>query len=122
MSFAPVSFKAADSLPAYRIVKISAANTVNICTASTDKCIGVTVDDATAANQAIPVAVAGVVRIQFNETCAAGNFVMANTLGMAIPAVATTAGVQVIGVCLGTVAATGTQMEVLLRPFEFGIP
>ncbi len=90
MSFAPVSFKAADSLSAYRIVKLSAAQTVNIATAATDKHVGVTVDDASVANQDVPVAVAGIVRIQFNDTCAAGNYVMSNNLGQAVPAVATT--------------------------------
>lgn len=122
MSFAPVSFKAGATLSAYRIVKMSAANTVNIATAKSDKHVGVTVDDAAVANMDVPVAVAGIVRIQFNDTCAAGNYVETDANGLAVPAVAVTAGSMVVGVCLGTVAATGTYGEVLLQPFQLQIP
>jgi hypothetical protein len=119
MSFAPLSFKAAGVLSAYRIVKITAANTVDKATAATDKLMGVTADEATAANQEIPVVTSGLVKVYFNDSCANGAFVTSDNLGQAIPAVANTAGVNVLGILVGAaVATTGTIAEVLIQPYQ----
>lgn len=123
MSFAPVSFKAADSISAYRIVNISAAGTVALADTTTDGIIGVTVDEATAANQAVPVAVSGVAKVYCNETMAAGALVTTNATGMAVPATGSTTGTAVLGRVLDAVSATGTIARVLIQPFTlFDVP
>jgi hypothetical protein len=123
MSFAPLSFKASDSITAYKIVKLSAANTVAACSAATDKILGVVADDATRANQEVPVIVAGIAKVKFNDTCAAGNWVSVDANGLGIAAVATTAGVYVVGMLVGpTVALTGTIADVVVNPFQLQIP
>lgn len=123
MSFAPVSFKAGATLAAYLIVKISAGDTVNKATAATDKLIGVTVDDVKNTTEAIPVAVSGLAKVYFNDTCAAGALVTADANGFAVPAVVTTAGVNVLGSLVGpAVTATGTIAEVLIQPYQLQIP
>lgn len=123
MSFAPVSFKAADSISAYRIVNLSASGTVTLADTTTDGLIGVTVDEATAANQAVPVAVSGIAKVYCNETMTAGTLVTTNATGMAVPAVASTAGVAVLGRIVDEVDATGTIARVLINPFTlFDVP
>lgn len=123
MSYAPVSFKAADSISAYRIVNLSASNTVALADTTTDGIIGVSVDEATAANQAIPVAVSGIAKVYCNETMTAGTLVTCNALGQAVPAVASTAGVAVLGRIVEEVDATGTIAKVLVQPFTlFDVP
>lgn len=123
MSFAPVSMKASDSLSAYRIVTPSAGNTVALADTTTDYPIGVTADEATAANQGVPVIVSGIAKVQFNDTCAVGGLVTTNASGQGIPAVATTAGIYVVGVLVGpAVSATGTIADVLVNPFQLQIP
>jgi hypothetical protein len=119
MSFAPVSFKVAATLSAYHIVKVSAGNTVNYATAATDKPIGVTADDVKNTNEAIPVVISGLAKVQFNDTCAVGGFVVADASGFAVPAVLTTAGVEVLGQLVGpAVTATGTIAEVFIQPHQ----
>jgi hypothetical protein len=119
MSFAPVSMKQGDSIAAYRIVRHTATpHTVALCTATTDVIFGVTVDEALKSNQAVQVQVAGLAKVYCNDTLAAGALVMSDASGRAVPAVANTAGVYVLGVCLNTVSATGTIADVLLNPFQ----
>lgn len=123
MSFAPLSFKAAAALGKHRIVKMSAGNTVDKATAATDKLIGVTSDEAEAALEAIPVIVSGLAKVLFNDTVAVGGLVTADANGLGVPAVATTAGVNVVGILVGpAVAATGTIADVLIQPYQLQIP
>ena len=122
MSFAPVSLKVADSIAANRIVRVNGANQVGLATAPADLIGGVTVDEATKSNQAVPVAVAGIAKVYCNDTITAGGAVMTDGSGRAIPAVATTSGVYALGICLNTVSATGTLAEVLINPFQLDTP
>jgi len=116
MSFSPLSFPVADSLGAYLIVRVNTSGQVAACSATTDIIAGVTVDQATKSNQAVPVAVSGIAKVYCNDTISAGGLVMTNAAGQGIPFVEGTAGVYVLGVCLNDVNATGTLAEVLLRP------
>lgn len=118
MSFAPLSFKQADSITAHRIVRVSAAQTVAACSATTDIIIGVTVDDANKSSQAVPVAVAGVAKVYCNDTMAAGTLIKTDASGRGVAFVESTAGVYVLGVCLDTVSATGTLADVVINPFR----
>jgi hypothetical protein len=117
MSNAPISFKQGSSISAYRIVRVtSTPNTVAACTATTDIIIGVTTDDCSNANQAVPVAVSGVAKVYMNDTAASGALVMTDASGRGVPFVESTAGVYTVGVLLNTVSATGTLAEVLIQP------
>lgn len=118
MSHAPVSFKVGDSLSAYRIVRVNSSGQASACSAGSDIIAGVTVDEATKSNQAVPVAVNGIAKVYMNDTLAAGALIMSDASGRGIPAVATTAGIYVLGVCLNTVSSTGTLAEVLVNPFQ----
>jgi hypothetical protein len=123
MSFAPVSFKVGATLAAYIIVKASAGDTVNKATAATDKLLGITADDVENTNEAIPVMVSGIAKLQFNDTCAVGGFVTADANGYGVPVSVTTAGVYSIGQLVGpAVSATGTIAEVLIQPMQLQIP
>lgn len=124
MSFAPLSFKVGDSLSAYRVVKLNAANQVALWDTVTAVPVGITTDEAPNANANIPVAVAGRAKLYFNDTCAVGALVGINSAGQGIPLVASTAGVWSIGQLVGAaVAATGTIAEVLVKPaLIFDVP
>jgi len=119
---APVSMRVADSLAAYRIVRCNGSHQVALSTAAADAIFGVSQDEATKSNQGIPVAVSGIAKVYCNDTITAGALVMSNGAGQAVPAVATTAGVHALGVCLDTVSATGTLAQVLINPFQLDIP
>ena len=117
MSNAPISFKQGDSIAAYRIVRVtSTPNTVALSTATTDIVVGVTLDNASSSNQAVPVAVSGIAKVYMNETAASGVLVMTDASGRGTPFVESTAGVYTIGVLLNTVSATGTLADVLIQP------
>ncbi len=122
MSFAPLSFKAAATLSAYRIVKLSASQTINVATAASDKVFGVTTNDNKDTTQAVPVAVAGIAKVYMNDTCAAGTFITSDNLGQGVPVSVNTAGVYAIGQVLQTVSATGTLADVLIHPMQLQIP
>lgn len=122
---APVSFKANATIPANRIVTAvtGTANTVKVGAAATDVPLGVTTDTVLDATQAIPVAVGGIAKVYFNDTCASGGLVASNNAGQGVPHVNTTAGSYVVGTLIGpTVAATGTIADVLINPFFKSIP
>jgi hypothetical protein len=119
MSFAPLSFKVASTLTAYRIVKLSASQTVALMNNATTLPVGVTTDDVKDTNQAIPVAVSGIAKVYMNDTCSAGALVMSDANGLGVPAVANTAGIYVVGMVVsGAVSATGTLADVLLNPYQ----
>jgi hypothetical protein len=116
MSYGPISFKQGDSISAYRIVRVSAVQTVAACSAGTDIIVGVTADNASKSNQAVPVVVNGVAKVLFNDSIAAGALVMTDSVGRGIPFVESTAGVYTLGVSLQTINATGGIGEVLVQP------
>ena len=123
MAIAPISMKQADSIAAYRIVRVSAGDTVALCTATTDIILGVTTDNANAANQRVPVAIGGIARVYCNDSIAAGGWVMTDASGRGVPASVNTAGIYVVGVLLGPkVNATGAIAEILVKPQQLSIP
>lgn len=116
-SFEPVSMKCADSITAYRIVRVSAGDTVAACSAATDVPFGITQDNSNAATQAVPVAVAGIARVYVNDSIAAGGLFMTDSVGRAIPYVASSTGNYSVGILIGPkVNATGAIAEVLISP------
>lgn len=119
MSYAPLSFKQADSIAAYRIVRVSGVQTVALCSATTDIIAGVTTDEALKSTQSVPVAVSGIAKVYMNDSVAAGALVMTDAVGRGIPFVESTAGVYSLGVALQTVNATGALCEVLINPRRF---
>lgn len=117
MSNAPLSFKVGSTIAAYRIVKASAANTVAVADTVTAMPIGVTTDTVRNTGEAIPVAITGLAKVQFNDSCAAGALVKADASGLGVAHVGLTAGSYVLGTLVGpTVNETGTIAEVLLQP------
>lgn len=117
MSFAPLSFKVATTLAAYRIVKVSAAETVAYADTVTALPIGVTADDVKNTNEAIPVIVNGLAKVMFNDTVAVGGLVKSDALGFGVPMAGSSTGAFCLGVLVGNaVAATGTIAEVLIHP------
>lgn len=122
MSYAPLSLRAAATLSAYRIVRVNSSGQAAACSATSDVIAGISQDETSAALQAVPVANSGIAKLYCNDTIAAGGLVMTDAQGRGIPAVANTAGVYVVGVCLNTVSATGTLAEILVNPFQLQIP
>lgn len=124
MSYAPLSFKAATTISAYRVVKMhSVGQTVALADTVTAYPLGITTDTVKDTTQAIPVAVSGIAKLQFNDSVAVGGLVAVDANGLGIPAVATTAGIYVVGVLVGNkVNATGTLGDVLINPFQLQIP
>lgn len=118
MSFNTVSFKASSaSIPAYRVVQLSAANTVQLCASLTAMPLGITVDTVLESGAGVPVQLDGIAKLYFNDSCAAGAQVGSNTLGMGIPFAAVTSTTYAIGILIGaSVDKTGTIAEVLFKP------
>ena len=117
MGIAQVSMKQGDSIAAYRIVRVTSADTVAACSAVTDVPFGVTQDNANASTQAVPVAIAGIARVYFNDSVAAGALVATDASGRAIPYVALSTGSYYVGILIGPkVNATGAIAEILVRP------
>ena len=122
---APISMKVQTTLAANRIVALvtGTANTVKYPAAASEVAIGVTADTVLDTTGSIPVYIGGIAKIYFNDTCAAGGLVAADSSGRAVPHVNVTAGSYVIGSLIGpTVAATGTIAEVLIQPIFKSIP
>ena len=116
MSFAPISMVSDLTLSAYRAVSVTSANKVQYFTASAAP-VGITMDEASAAGQAVPIAVGGIAKLYFADSCATGALVAINTAGQGIPLTATTAGTWTIGVLLDAkVEVAGTIARVLVRP------
>jgi hypothetical protein len=122
---ASISMKVASTLSAYRIVTAltGTANSVKVPAAATEFPIGITQDTVLDTTNAIPVAIAGISKLYFNDTVASGAYVASNNAGQGVPHVNTTAGSCVIGVLIGpAVAATGTIADVLIMPHFKSIP
>ena len=121
---APITMKAANAtLTAYRGVVLSAANTVKHADTVTALPLGITGDDVLAADAGVPVYVAGIAKLYFNDTVTTGGLVALDSVGRGVAHSDVTAGSYVIGSLIGpTVAATGTIAEVLINPFFKSIP
>jgi hypothetical protein len=122
---APISMKANATLAAQRIVACvtGTANTVKYPAAASEVAIGITADTILDTTNAIPVYVAGIAKLYFNDTCASGTLVASDSSGRGVPHVNVTAGSYVVGYLIGaTVAATGTVAEVIVNPMFKSIP
>ena len=122
---APISMKVATTLAAYRVVTCltGTADSVKYPAAATEAPIGITIDDVKSTTDAIPVAIAGIASLYFNDTVTSGSLVAADSSGYGVPHVNTTAGSYVIGKLIGpSVAATGTIAKVLIQPHFKSIP
>jgi len=122
---APVPFKVATTLAAYRVVTATSGTAYTVAYPESDlrPYIGITTDTVLDTGCSIPVAVAGVAKLFFNDTCVSGALVGADTSGRGIPFsfAATTSAITVtsayIGVLIGpSVDATGTIADVLIQP------
>lgn len=122
---APVSFKVATTLAAYRVVACAtgSANTVEYPAAATAWAIGITADTVKDTVNSIPVVIGGIARLLFNTTVTTGQLVSFDSSGRGVPHVDTTAGSWVIGKLIGpTIDATGSISEVLIQPLFKSIP
>jgi hypothetical protein len=120
----PISMKVASTLAAYRIVKVSAAQTAAYPASAADVPIGITQDTVKDTNNDIPISGPGnISKLTFNDTVAAGGLVASDNAGFGVPHLNVTAGSYVIGVLVGpAVTATGTVAEVLIQPMFKSIP
>lgn len=125
MSHAPLSFKFATTISAYRIVTAltGTSNTVKVPANATELPIGITEDTVLETATAGQVAVGGIAKLFFNDTVTSGAYVASNNAGQGVPHVNTTAGSCVVGILIGpTIAATGTIADVLVNPHFRSIP
>lgn len=121
----PISMKASTTISAYRIVTMltATADTVKVPASASEVPIGITQDTVLETGSALPIAVAGLSKLYFNDTVGSGKFVASNNAGQGVPHVDVTAGSYVIGVLVGpSVAATGTIANVLIQPMFKSIP
>lgn len=121
----PVSFKVQSTLAANRIVTYltGTANTVKVPASASELPLGITVDTVLDTTGAIPVAIAGIQKLYFNDTVTSGAYVASNNAGQGVPHVNVTAGSFVVGVLVGpSVATTGTIADVLINPHFKSIP
>lgn len=121
----PISMKASTTISAYRIVTAvtGTANTVKVPASASEVPIGISQDTVLDTGAALPVAIAGISKLYFNDTVTSGSFVASNNAGQGVPHANVTAGSYVIGILVGsTVAATGTIADVLIQPMFKSIP
>jgi len=121
----PISMRANATIAAYRIVTAltGTANTVKVPANATELPIGITADTILDTTTSIPVEIAGIRKLYFNDTVTSGSYVASNNAGQGVPHVNTTAGSFVIGILIGpSVSATGTIADVLINPHFKSIP
>ena len=122
---APISMKVQTTLSAYHIVTYltGTANTVKLPASAGELPLGITTDTVLDTTASIPVAIAGIQKLYFNDTVTSGSYVAADSSGRGVPHTDVTAGSFVIGVLVGpTIAATGTIADVLINPHFKSIP
>lgn len=118
-----ISLKVLTTLAAQRIVAVSSTPQTAIYPAAlTSPMIGISLDNVTDTNQAIPVVVGGIAKLYINDTCAAGDLIAGDSSGYGKKHVDTTAGSYVVGKALVASAATGTVIQVLIQPHFKSIP
>lgn len=107
------TFLSAGALAANKIVKFdSTANQVVVATAATDKFAGITLREATVANQEVPVVQTGTVLLTAAGNIAYGDYVTATTAGAGVAT--TSAAAFYIGIARQS-AVSGDLFEVELR-------
>ena len=116
------TFKAAADQSAKQnyLVKLSAADTVAVCSAATDRVLGVQMNEPAAAGQATDVRVLGIAPVVSDGSgtaIAAGDYVGSNNAGKAVKKA--TADYSVCGIALAASSADGTVIPVLMLPGAF---
>lgn len=126
MSHIPsISMKANATISAYRVVVAltGTAQTVKLPASASELPLGISSDTILDTTSAIPVAIAGIQNLYFNDTVTSGAYVAADSSGRGVPHVNVTAGSFVIGTLIGpTIASTGTIAQVLINPHFKSIP
>lgn len=126
MSHIPsISMKVNATISAYRIVTYltGTANTVKVPASASELPLGITQDTVLDTTGAIPVAIAGIQKLYFNDTVTSGAYVASDSAGRGVPHVNATAGSFIIGTLIGpTIAATGTIADVVINPHFKSIP
>jgi len=118
------SFISATTLTAYRLVYLSAANTVAYPNTATARIIGITQGEAAETGSAISVRLFGTSKVYTNDTCSAGELIGFSAVGGTGTGYAATANCAyatgttgtLVGVALQASAATGTLIEVTVMP------
>lgn len=109
-----LSFKAAATLTAYTVVKVSGDNTVAAYDTTTAQAFGVAQQASQGgAGSSVMVALLGCCKVTAGAAVAAGAIVMANNAGQAITRDTTTS--KALGIALDT-GETGSTIEILLQP------
>ena len=116
-----LSFEAAATLSAYRIVKPTTANHVGLWDTSTAQIIGVTLDDSTGgSDSSVAIVIAGTAKVACGASVSTGALVCAQTAtGLlietgAIPTTATSTFPKMLGIALQS-GSTNSVIEVLLQ-------
>lgn len=120
---APISLKVQSTLGAYLGVTLvtGTADTVQLPGGVTVRPLGITADTVLDTTSAIPVIIAGIAKLTFAASCAAGHMVAIDSAGKGTQHSDTTAGSYVIGVALQN-ASTNTVAQVLVQPHFKSIP
>jgi len=119
------SFKVGTTLSSQRIVThtTGTADVVKAPAGTLEQPIGITLDTVLDTTSSIPVKVAGIAELFFNDTVTSGALVAADTSGRGIPFVDVTAGASFVGTLIdATIAQTGTIAKVLINPGFKSIP
>ncbi len=111
------AFTAGGAINPYRIVRLSAADTVIQAAAATDSMFGVSTDLTIVSGERVEVMVCGIAWIEAGAAIALGAPVSADAVGRGVTA-APAAGVnnRIIGFALDAAVAAGDQIRVLLSP------
>lgn len=104
------------AIAAFRLVKLSAAETVVPAAAATDNVIGVNADVAPALGERCDVALMGIAFVEAGAAVALGAMVTSDASGRAVAAApAAGSNVRVVGVALEAATAAGDVIRVLLE-------
>ncbi len=111
------SFSAGAAITAFRLVKLSAAETVIQSAAAADSSIGVANEVAAASGERQDVVLAGIAFVEAGAAVSLGALVMSDASGRGIAATAAAgSNVRVIGTALDAATAAGDVIRVLLSP------
>lgn len=111
------NFTADAAIAAYRVVRLSAAETVVQAAAATEALIGVVQDVAPASGERVDVALEGIAFAEAAAGVALGDLLIATSVGRVVTA-APAAGVnnRTIGIALEASSAVGDVIRILISP------
>ena len=114
------SYTAGGTIPAYTIVKLSAAETVVAAAAASDAVLGVSEDIPSVSGERVDVTLTGISFVVAGAAVALGALVMSDASGRAITATAAAGtNVRTIGMALEAASAAGDVIRVLLQQGSF---